>query len=300
MKLSNSTIEALAKIIIGENNRTPYKTGPQLIKFFNNHGAEDIYGSDFPSRLTYTLGKLSQFNGTEGMPKIVEDISDPLRYVDTEEFKANEVAIFLNNFLKRDGFYLSPVSIIDRSLRPEDIVDFIEFDCSNDMPEEDYFELKAIGKQTLSTQKSECLSHEFISEQIRDCKDKLTQGKYSGAITNARSLVESVIQELILRFDDKAIKFGGDLPKMYKKLSFHMNLNASSDMGQPFQQILSGFNSIIIGLAGVSNKMGDRHARMYKPSRHHAELAINTAFMLAEFLLSSYEHQEGIADEQKA
>jgi len=56
--------------------------------------------------------------------------------------------------------------------------------------------------------------------------------------------------------------------------------------------ILQGSVSQIGGLFELANKASDRHARKYNPARHHAQLAVNTAFTLCEFVLASYHYQQ--------
>jgi len=57
------------------------------------------------------------------------------------------------------------------------------------------------------------------------------------------------------------------------------------------KQILTGLTSIISGLAGLRNKMSDAHVASYKPSKHHAKLAVNAAKTIVEFLLESKQYQ---------
>lgn len=66
---------------------------------------------------------------------------------------------------------------------------------------------------------------------------------------------------------------------------------SKKDLSDTLKQILTGLNSLVSGIGGISNKMADRHARSYKPFKHHAKLAINVAFTFCEFLLDSYEYQ---------
>ena len=63
------------------------------------------------------------------------------------------------------------------------------------------------------------------------------------------------------------------------------------DISDTLKQILSGLNSIVTGLAGLRNKMSDAHVASYKPSKHHAKLAFNSAKTLADFLFDTVEHQ---------
>ncbi|HQO09320.1 MAG TPA: abortive infection family protein [Clostridiales bacterium] len=134
------------------------------------------------------------------------------------------------------------------------------------------------------------LSHKFISEQILKSNMKIEGKDYSGAITNARSLVEQVLMELASRYEHE-IKNKGDLLKLYNEIAKAMNLQAANYDIEGFKQILSGLNSIVNGISNLRNELSDAHARKYEPSRHHARLAINSANTICEFLLDSYEHQ---------
>ena len=57
------------------------------------------------------------------------------------------------------------------------------------------------------------------------------------------------------------------------------------------KQALSGGSNIINGLAAMRNKMSDAHGVAYKPSRHHAKLAGNSAKTLADFLFDTMSYQ---------
>lgn len=57
MILNSKTLEKLRLLI---NEETEYRSGPQLVSFFNDLGSKDIYGQGFPSRWIYTDNKLSQ------------------------------------------------------------------------------------------------------------------------------------------------------------------------------------------------------------------------------------------------
>ena len=61
MKLCPKTIEKLRIII---NEESEYRSGPQLVSFFNNFGFNDEYRQGFPSRWAYTQEKLEKINET--------------------------------------------------------------------------------------------------------------------------------------------------------------------------------------------------------------------------------------------
>ena len=56
--------------------------------------------------------------------------------------------------------------------------------------------------------------------------------------------------------------------------------------------ILQGLQQQIDGLYHFANKAGDRHSKLYKPSKHHAQLAVNVALTLCQFLLESYKYEK--------
>jgi abortive infection Abi-like protein len=56
-------------------------------------------------------------------------------------------------------------------------------------------------------------------------------------------------------------------------------------------QILSGIDTAIKGLAGLSNNAGDRHANKFNTRKHHAKLAVNLAMTISDFLIESWNYQ---------
>jgi hypothetical protein len=128
----------------------------------------------------------------------------------------------------------------------------------------------------------------FRDEQIAKCDQKLRDGDFDGAITNARSLIEAILMAVDADAD-AASNYDGDLPKLYKRVQRDLDLEPSRpDLDTALKQVLTGLSSVVIGLAGVSNKMGDRHARAYRPEKRHAVLVVDAAKTLSNFLVSTH------------
>ena len=90
---------------------------------------------------------------------------------------------------------------------------------------------------------------------------------YDGAITNARTLAETVMVDILKTYDSES-KYKGDLTKAYGRIKSALNLDPSNpSYPDSAKQILSGLNSIVIGLATMRNEMGDAHAIRYKPEK---------------------------------
>ena len=284
MIISEKTIKALQEVINGDGALGIYRSGPVLVDFFNGFGRNDEYGRGFPSRSQYTAECLSSFNDSDELKDIIESVVDPRDYISpedisssetSEEMQLREIVDYLNKFLEYDGYRLKKDETRNR------------------------YEVIRLDGGIVPNENLDTLSDEFINDQIKKARGKLAQDDYDGAITNVRSLVEAFQEEIIRRSGAEVPKHDGDLLKLYRKTKQVLNLDPSEQPSDILKQILTGFNSIVSGLSGMSNKMGDRHSRTYKPSRHHAKLAINAAFTFCEFLHDSYKYQEGRKSRRK-
>jgi hypothetical protein len=276
LTLSARTIAALQKLITGDAIKAgtppvaPYGSGPYLVSFFNEFAGNDSYGAGFPSRWKYTEDKLQAHNSTSTMAAIIGAALDPELFFDTE-FPLDAALEYLNRYLDRDG-YRAIVSGKKCSVQTNT---GLTVEAVSVLPVQNH------------------LSHEFIREQTDKCDKKVLDGNYDGAITNARSLVEAVLYEIEGRLDAARSKYDGDLPKLYKRVQNLLNLDPEkSDVAESLKTVLRGLANIVSGLAPLRNKMGDAHVRMYKPERHHAKLAVNSAKTLTDFLIDTLEYQQ--------
>jgi hypothetical protein len=280
MKLSERTIKRLAEIITGDKKVSPYRSGPQLVGFFNEFGTDHTYGQGFPSRWMFAESCIRQFNDTPALRKIILSALDPRDFMGTMVFdpktqerrpaNLQEALTYLNEFLAFDGYEIVPhgkgYDVVDKT-RGEIVVD-VKLEPSH-------------------------LSHDFIMERIEKCRTKTSQKDYDGAITNARSLVEAVLAAIEKEFDPSPPDYDGDLPKLYKRVQKHLNLSPENPkISNSLKQVLTGFISIIGGLSGLSNKMGDRHVREYKPAAHHAALIVNAAMTFSNFIFDTYAYRK--------
>lgn len=270
MQLSQRTINVICGIVTGDEKVSPYRTGPQLVQLFNDYGGDDIYGQGFPSRRQYAEDKLRALNGTTALGSLICEVLDPRGFLDTA-FNNEEACGYLNKRLKYDGFEI----IIDDGIAKLRDLKGITVACQNPF------------------QGSVQESHIFIDEQIKKSETKIQDGDYDGAITNARSLLEAVLTELEKQVDENAPQYDGDMPKLYRRVIKLLKLEPQRpDIEGPLKEVLSGLKSIVGGLAGLSNRMGDRHVRSYKPGKHHAELAVNATKTITNFLFDTRKDQK--------
>lgn len=272
MKICQRTLEKLRDYVTGDNKAGPYRSGPVLVSLFNEFGFEDEYswGGGFPSRGSYAQEKLQKINDAPEMAALIERVFDPLEFEEHWEFSHAGALQDINKYLQRDK---AQVVIVDGAAK-----------------------VRPLGGQTVSFTPPETVaaaSDEFVREHIEKCERKLREGDYRGAITNARSLCEEVLCDMEWHLDPDAKSYDGDLPKLFKRVRKLLNMdpNAYTEMDAVLE-LLRGMISIVGGIAGMSNRMGDRHGGgRVRPHQHHAALAVNVANTLCSFLVASYLHQ---------
>jgi hypothetical protein len=134
------------------------------------------------------------------------------------------------------------------------------------------------------------------SEHVREAWQKALDRREAdpdGAITSARTLVESVCKHIL---DEVGVEYGDDwqLPQLYSEAAKHLSLSPSQHNEDIFKQILAGCHSVVNGLAGFRNKFSDAHGRgraQMKATPRHAQLAVNLAGTMATFLIATWEER---------
>ena len=265
MEISRKTIKHLGKLITGNGGYSPYRSGPQLVDYFVEFGADDYYGNGFPSRWQYVEDKLNQFNNTPVLRLIIEAAVDPRDYIEIEP-NVQEAVEIANEYLAYDGYEL--------------------------VQEGRAYRIRDANGVLVAAEAIDETEHERVHHQIEKCLVKIDAGDYDGAITNARTMLETIMISIIEDHEGKDIKNSGDLTKLYKQVKAILNLNPTDKLPATVLQILSGLNSITSGIAGLSNEFGDRHAHKNVAAKHHAKLAVNAAMTLADFLIDSREYQK--------
>ena len=151
-------------------------------------------------------------------------------------------------------------------------------------------ELNGIFQKIIAKKISE-LNNEFVNEQIEKCNEKISQGDFSGAITNARTMIETICI-FIIETQGGEIEKHGDLPKLFRQVSHVLKMDPSKYVEDSLKQIIQGCASIVSGIASLRNSVSDAHGhsikRCYKPSKRHAELVVNISLAVSEFFIQSF------------
>lgn len=262
LKISNTSTKRIGTLIADDTGIAPYLSGPQLVEFYNECGSDDEYGQGFPSRWAYSTEKIKEANGTPNLKLILEEFLDPRRYSGDVEVMFN-IAEQINNLIKYDGFELVSHGGIYK------VVD-----------------LTGVAVNPIALNE---INHDFLVEQITKCQSKISAGDFNGAITNSRTLTETVLIHIIETVEGISLKNDGQILGLWNRAKKAIKLNISKDdVPEYVFQIIAGLDTTINGLAAVSNNAGDRHANKFKTKKHHAKLAVNASMTLCDFLIDVF------------
>ncbi|MFN7325149.1 MAG: abortive infection family protein, partial [Chitinophagales bacterium] len=143
--------------------------------------------------------------------------------------------------------------------------------------------------ELVETKELERISFDYIHEQIKKCDSKIFERDLEGAITNARTLIESICLYIIESKTKQAQNYDGNLLKLYRSVASHLRMSPGDYEDDNLRQILSGVFSIINGVSGLRNTYSDSHGSApsminYQVDKRHAILAVNLAKTISEYL----------------
>lgn len=126
MILSQYLVNELAPFITGDGY-SPKRTGPQLVKLFNMHGARDVYdefglpdiakkNGQRPSRTQYVVGRLLGLSGKHELRELLNHVANEFEHKEIAIPKLNEVLTPEGyNILEIDGKLIIQGGVINKS-----------------------------------------------------------------------------------------------------------------------------------------------------------------------------------------
>ena len=115
---------------------------------------------------------------------------------------------------------------------------------------------------------------------------------FDSALTKSRTLLEEIFCYVIERADAQP-KDIGNIGNLFSQVRDLYNMHAGADVDKRINEMVSGLNKVVSGLGGLRNAQSDAHGvgeKRMAISSYHAQLAVNAAVTVAEFILQVAAH----------
>ena len=149
---------------------------------------------------------------------------------------------------------------------------------------------------SLPTKKIKILDNEYIKTIHSQALKCISENDFDSVVTKSRTLLEEVFCYGIEQKDKEIeMKERGNINKLYKRIRELYNMNTEDNLDNRIKKLLSGLNTIVDAIAEIRNNNSDAHGigkNRIKISKHHANLVLNSATTLAEFVLSVIENKK--------
>lgn len=287
MRLSSDSINAFSAIILGNTGLTRGLNKSEINELFKIAGIKkvslDKFFVDYPEIKNHPQYKFEKFklekyvvislkniNFTHKIYQVVETYFSQLyNYTSSVE----EVLAYINSEFTKDNYEV---------VQMEETEEFKVYSLDDSMVNYDcIFKEKELGNYIL------------INQQCEKCIKKIETGDYMGAITNASSLIEQLLQEIIdhngfhqnISYNSKLKLFLDDVLE-----ALGLTKGLTRPKSNVYKKLKTGFSYLTDGLYVMRNTMSDAHrvVKGFEPSKKEALLAVNTAKTIANFIIAEY------------
>lgn len=184
MILNSKTLEKLRLLI---NEETEYRSGPQLVSFFNILGSNDLYGQGFPSRWKYSDDKLNQINGTPDLDKCIKLLFAPVNFIGKFEELDNHIKSF-NEYLAFDNWKIVRIGKEISFAK----VDKINFETKKEVNEEEFINIEFDETSIYDLNLDGSIS-DILNSRIQEIKACLKKNAPLAAIVMIGSAFEGIL-----------------------------------------------------------------------------------------------------------
>lgn len=287
MKLSSDSINAFANIVLGTTGLTTPLSKAEInnllkiasikTKSFENFFTDfaDIkthpqYKNTYFKLEKYLIINLKNINLTHKIYQVIDAYFSQLYNYTTS---TEEVLEYINAEFRKDNYEV---------VKMEETREFKVYSLDDSMVNYDcIFKEKELGNYIL------------INQQCEKCIKKIENGDYMGAITNASSLLEQLLQEIILdQALKKKVKYSYKLQEFIRNVLKQLNIgHNNSDVQKKISfDFKKGFINLVDGINLMRNNMSDAHRILpgLEPTKQEALLAVNTAKTISNFIVAEY------------
>ena len=145
----------------------------------------------------------------------------------------------------------------------------------------------------IESKKIKNINHDYIKELINRTADDMNMGKYDSVLKTSRTLLEEVFCSVL---EKKGVtpSTSGKITDLYGQVKQEYGMKQNQNFDKRVNNLLSGFEKILTSISDMRNEQSDAHgvgSKRIQIAEHHAQLFVNAAIVMADFILSVSEKQ---------
>lgn len=195
MILSQKSLEKLRMLI---NEDTEYRSGPQLVRFFNSLGFNDSYGPGFPSRWMYTDDRLERINGSPELDKCIRSVLNPANFIGRIGDLDGHISEF-NKYLAFDKWKVAR-SGAEIQFKKLEKVEVEESSDAVKAETEDQFLSREFANVPVAKIGLDGFVSGILEQRIKEIEKCFAAGAYLSVILMAGSTLEGILLGLAVKY----------------------------------------------------------------------------------------------------
>ena len=257
----------------------PYMSGPDLCEFSTNFGLAQTYywgGKPNQSRWKYLDNILEYAIKENKINKLLECM-----------FSKNHFIHILSKFKNVDDIEYTYKYIVEKVI--ECINSKLYFGGNRLIKEGKNFSIVPINSEVIiETPNLKVIDSDYVKSISERAIKDVKEGNFDSAITKARTILEETFC-YVIEMKSEEPSDSGDIGKLYKQVKDLYNMHTDANMDKRINKLLSGLENIVHAMAEMRNNGSDSHGlgnKRINIDSHHAILAVNSATVMSEFILS--------------
>lgn len=263
--------------------KMPYQTGRMLAALSNKYGLQTDYCEAAKSRWMYMEDLLRHCVAKGSVQVLLAELFSPTHFSKTSSGKSAE-----NVRLEHERIVGLAIGAINRVLA---------FGGKELATVGENYAIRPIGKAVpIVAPAIERIDREYVRNIAKRASADVDNSDFDSALTKSRTLLEEIFCYVIEQ-SGKQPENKGNIGKLFEQVRNLYNMHAGADVDKRINEVVSGLNKVVSGLGGLRNTQSDAHGvgeKRMAISSYHAQLAVNAAATVAEFILQVAAHKNSL------
>lgn len=261
----------------------PYLSGPKLVALSSKYGLPTDCRAEKKSRWVYMEDLLRHCVVEGSVQALLAELFSPTRFSNTSSGKSAE------------DVRLEHERIVGLAIG--EINSVLAFGGKELATVGENYVIRPTGKAApIVASAIKTIGRKYVRSIAERASADVDNGNFDSALTKSRTLLEEIFCYVIEQADAQP-EGKGNIGKLFRQVKDLYNMHAGADVDERINEMVSGLNKVVSGLGGLRNAQSDAHgvgAKRMAISSYHAQLAVNAAATVAEFILQVAAHKNSL------